>query len=157
MATILEKYQHDRQDLYQQISEGKVTAHTLWSYNELTYRIGVLESFRVFSMSAPNTTDTKRLRRHYQMVDAFIQYAAQERGYGPNRGPDMEKERNAAKTNLDRVIQDYRKQFSSFVPSSNEAYGWKITDVMKVVTPAWLQMRETFVPLRENQKGETAQ
>lgn len=157
MATVLEKYQRDRQYFYQQISEGKVTVRTLWICNELTYRIGVLETFRIFSTSAPNTTDTKRLQRHYQMVDAFIQYVAQERGYGPNRGPDTEKERNAAKTNLDRVIQDYRKRFSSFAPSSNEAYGWKITDVMKVVTPAWLQMRETFVPLKEKQKGETAQ
>ena len=52
--------------------------------------------------------------------------------------------------------QDYRKQFSSFVPSSNESYGWKITDVMKAVTPVWLQMRETFVPLKErNKEGST--
>lgn len=157
MATVLEKYQHDRQNLYQQISEGKVTARNLWSYNELTYRIGVLESFRIFNMTAPNTTDTKRLQRHYQMVDAFIQYAAQERSYGPNRGPDTEKERNAAKTNLDRVIQDYRKRFSSFAPSSNEAYGQRIADVMKTVTPVWLQMRETFVPLKEKKKGEAPQ
>lgn len=157
MATILEKYQRERQNLYQQISEGTVTARALWRYNELTYRISVLESFRIFSISAPKTTDKKRLQRHYQMVDAFVQYSAQERSYGPSRGPDTEKERNAAKTNLDRVIQDYRKQFSSFSPSSDEAYGWKITDVMKVVTPAWLQMRETFVPLKEKQKGETAQ
>lgn len=156
MATTLEKYLSNRQDLDQQFLEGKVTPRSLLRYNELTYRIGVLETFRVLSISAPNTTDAQRLRRHYQMVDDFIQHIALERGYGPDRGPDTEKERDSAKTNLGRVIQDYRKRFSSFAPSSNEAYGQRITDVMKVVTPAWLQMRETFVPLR-GKKGEVPQ
>lgn len=152
MATVLEMYQSNRQSLYQKISEGNVTPHDLWICNELTYRISVLETFRIFSASAPSTTNTKTLQGHYKKVDAFIQHIAQERGYGPNRGPDTEKERNAARTNLDRVIQDYRKQFSSFVPSSDETYGWRITDVMKTVTPVWLQMRETFVPLKERKR-----
>lgn len=156
MPTVLEMYRSNRQSLYQKISGGKVTHHDLWVYTELTYRISVLETFQIFSMSAPRTTDTKTLQGHYKKVDAFIQHVAQERAYGPNRGPDTEKERNAARTNLNRVIQDYRKQFSSFVPSSNESYGWKITDVMKAVTPVWLQMRETFVPLKErNKEGST--
>ena len=154
MATVLEKYQARKQELLPLISEGKATTRTLWQLSEVTYRISIMETLRIFCDTAPVTAEMKTLQMHYRMLDAFIQNIAQERSYGPNRGSDTEKERNAARTNLDRVIQDYRRRFSSFTPSYNESYQWEVSEVMKVLMPAWLQMRETFVPLREENKEE---
>ena len=74
--------------------------------------------------------------------------------YGPNRSPDTQKEREAAQNNLGRVIEDYRKRFSSFAPSAPESYSHEISKVVQTLLPAWLQFRNTFVPLKkEREKG----
>ena len=67
------------------------------------------------------------------MLDAYVQNLARERRYGPNRGPDTQKERDAAQVNLERVIQDYRKRFTGFQPAEPEAYQKEIgrVDVYK--------------------------
>lgn len=75
-------------------------------------------------------------------------------GYGPNRGPDTQKERDAAQVNLERVIQDYRKRFSGFQPAEPDAYQKEIGRVITTLLPAWLQYRNTFVPLQKNKKEE---
>lgn len=77
-----------------------------------------------------------------------IQSLAQERNYGPNRGKDTEKERGAAKQNLSRAIQDYHGRFSSFAPKADTTYGLEVDRVINTIVPVWIQMRETFVPLR---------
>lgn len=154
MATVLEKYQARKQELIPLLSEGKATTRILWQLCEVTYRISIMETFRLFCDTAPVTTEMKTLQLHYRMLDAFIQNVAQERSYGPNRGPDTEKERSAARTNLDRIIQDYRRRFSSFNPTFKESYQWEIGGVVKALMPAWIQMRETFVPLKAESEEE---
>ena len=119
MATVLENYEKDKQALDQRMDQERITADILWKYGELMYRIGVLETCKVFCKSAPICREMKSLMRHYQMVDAYIQSIASERNYGPSRGPDTEKERQAAMTNLNRVIQDYRQRFSRFAPAAS--------------------------------------
>ena len=153
-ATVLEKYLERKQQLQQQIVQEKVTATLLWQYGELAYRISVLETCQAYCRSAPITTNVQSLTHHYHMLDAYIQNIAQERGYGPARGSDTEKERNAARTNLGRVIDDYRKRFASFVPASENIYSQEISKIVGVFLPVWLQMRETFGPLREEKKKE---
>lgn len=156
MATVLEKYRQYKQSLQQQMEQGGLTANTLWKYGEVVYRISALETCQAFRKSVPVTTDMGPLTQHYQMLDSCVQCLAQERSYGPSRGPDTEKERNAARTNLSRVIDDYRRQFSSFTPTYDFSYEHKIDRVINLVIPAWIQMRETFVPLREEKKEEQA-
>lgn len=148
MATVLENYLWDKQTLQQRVLQGGITADILWRYGELAYRIGVLETCQAYCKSAPATTNSQYLFKHYQMLDAYIQSLAQERNYGPNRGQDTEKERDAAKLNLSRVIQDYRGRFSSFAPKADTTYGLEVDRVINTIVPVWIQMRETFVPLR---------
>ncbi len=56
--------------------------------------------------------------------------------------------------NLSRVIQDYRGRFSSFAPQADNTYGLEVNQVINSIVPAWLQMRETFVPLRPKKEKE---
>lgn len=149
MATVLENYGHYKQTLAQSIAQGGVKADALWRYGELTYRISVLETCQAYCKSAPVCTDMNALSFHYKMLDAYIQCLALERAYGPNRGQNTEKEREAAKMNLGRVIQDYRRRFSGFAPTTEASYSQEIGKVISALMPAWLQLRETFVPLRE--------
>ena len=114
MATVLENYYGFRQQLLQRMTQQQITADDLWLYGEVLYRIGVLETCQMYLRSAPITNEMSFLVGHYQMLDAYVQNLARERRYGPNRGPDTQKERDAAQVNLERVIQDYRKRFSGF-------------------------------------------
>ena len=110
-------------------------------------------SAQMYLRSAPITREVPCLQGHYMMLDAYVQNLARERRYGPNRGPDTQKERDAAQVNLERVIQDYRKRFTGFQPAEPEAYQKEIGRVITTLLPAWLQYRNTFVPLK-NKKEE---
>lgn len=57
------------------------------------------------------------------------------------------------KVNLERVIQDYRKRFSGFQPAEPTTYQKEVSRVITTLLPAWLQFRNTFVPLK-NKKEE---
>ena len=154
MPTVLENYYNLRHEVEQRIAQGESSAAAVWWYGALVYRIGVLETCQMFCKTAPSTMKTQVLLGHYQMLDAYVQNLARERRYGPNRGPDTQKERDAAQVNLERVIQDYRKRFSGFQPAEPEAYQKEIGRVITTLLPAWLQYRNTFVPLQKNKKEE---
>ena len=122
MATVLENYYGYRQQLLQRMAQPPISPADLWLYGEILYRIGVLETCQMYLRSAPITREVPCLQGHYMMLDAYVQNLARERRYGPNRGPDTQKERDAAQVNLERVIQDYRKRFTGFQPAEPEAY-----------------------------------
>lgn len=153
MATVLENYYGYRQQLLQRMAQPPISPADLWLYGEIQYRIGVLETCQMYLRSAPITREVPCLQGHYMMLDAYVQNLARERRYGPNRGPDTQKERDAAQVNLERVIQDYRKPFTGFQPAEPEAYQKEIGRVITTLLPAWLQYRNTFVPLK-NKKEE---
>lgn len=153
MATVLENYNGLRQQLLQRMSQPPISASDLWLYGEILYRIGVLETCQMYLRSAPITCEVPFLQGHYMMLDAYVQNLARERRYGPDRGPDTQKERDAAKVNLERVIQDYRKRFSGFQPAEPTTYQKEVSRVITTLLPAWLQFRNTFVPLK-NKKEE---
>lgn len=151
--TVLENYYGYRQQLLQRMAKPPISPADLWLYGEILYRIGVLETCQMYLRSAPITREVPCLQGHYMMLDAYVQNLARERRYGPNRGPDTQKERDAAQVNLERVIQDYRKRFTGFQPAEPEAYQKEIGRVITTLLPAWLQYRNTFVPLK-NKKEE---
>ena len=156
MATVLENYYGYRQQLLQRMAQPPISPADLWLYGEILYRIGVLETCQMYLRSAPVSLETPVLLGHYQMLDAYVQCLARERRYGPNRGSDTQKEREAAQNNLERVIQDYRKRFSGFRPASPEAYRKEIGRVVTTFLPAWLQYRNTFVFVKQLMKeGES--
>lgn len=153
MPTVLENYMNLRREAEQHIAQGNAHADTAWRYGELFYRISVLETCQMFCKTAPITLDTSVLLGHYQMLDAYVQNLASERRYGPNRGPDTQKERDAAMNNLGRVIRDYRKRFSSFTPVDAGTYNHEVGRLVNTLLPAWIQFRNTFVPIKKNQES----
>ena len=62
----------------------------------------------------------------------------------------------AAQSNLGRVIQDYRKRFSAFSPTAAMAYKKEINRVITTLLPAWLQFRNTFVPIKKAKEGNAS-
>ncbi len=156
MATVLENYYNLRNEVDQRIAKGGAPANAVWWHGEIVYRISVLETCQMFCKTAPVTMEAQILQGHYKMLDAYVQCLALERRYGPNRGPDTQKERDAAQNNLGRVIEDYRKRFSSFAPTAPDSYNREIDRVIKTLLPAWLQFRNTFVPIKKKEKEAPA-
>ena len=146
MATTLEQYYQTKQQLTAKIAEGKFTNDQLLGYQELMYRISVLESCMMFLKTAPISTDTGVLGFHYKVVDALFTCMLQERQFGIPADEKLKKQRATALENFGTVVTSFRKQFQSFAPSTPEAYKANITRMINAVLPAWLQYRYTYIP-----------
>ena len=72
MATTLEQYYQTKQQLTAKIENGGLTVDQLLGYQELLYRIAVLESCMNFAKTAPVTEDMKTMCDHYKVVGNFF-------------------------------------------------------------------------------------
>ena len=146
MATTLEQYYQTKQQLLARFAEGPVSPEQTIGYQELMYRISVLESCMAFVKTAPVNADMKTMSFHYQVVDTFFTSMLQERQFGMPADEKARKQRATALSNLTTVITSFRKQFHSFTPTTPEAYKDNISRMINTVLPAWLQYRFTYVP-----------
>jgi hypothetical protein len=145
MATILEKYQEHKNSFRTQPQIAMPGPEHIWRFQELVYRIGALETFQWFSVTAPESTDVHTLVTHYQMMDAYVQNLTQERRYGIPVDEDTQKQRDTAYDSLLRVILDYRRRFGSYAPAGDTQYPADIRHAIGAVIPAWIQYRNTYV------------
>lgn len=146
MATTLDQYYQTKQQLNTRFAEGKFTPDQILGYQELMYRISILESCMTFVKTAPVTADMKAMSFHYQVVDALFTCMLQERQFGIPADEKLKKQRATALSNLNTVVTSFRKQFQSFAPSSPEAYKETVSRMINTVLPAWLQYRFTYIP-----------
>lgn len=146
MATTLEQYYQTKQQLNAKIAEGKFTNDQLLGYQELMYRISVLESCMMFLKTAPVSTDTSILGFHYKVVDALFTCMLQERQFGLPADEKVKKQRATALENLHLVINSFRRPFQSFAPNTPEVYRETISKMITTVLPVWLQYRYTYIP-----------
>ena len=146
MATTLEQYNQMKQQLTAKIADGTMTVDQLLGYQELLYRISVLESCMNFVKTAPVTNDMKVMSYHYQVVEALFTCLVQERQFGIPADDVVRKQRATALENLQTVVNSFRKQFQSFKPAAPEAYRAAVTKMVNTILPAWLQYRYTYIP-----------
>jgi len=115
---------------------------------ELLYRISVLETLQMFAKTAPQSAAPKDLCWHYQLVDAYFQNLIMERRYGMDADANIQKQRETARESLLRVIQDYRKRFTSFAPGDDAGcYRVTVAKVIQTVLPVWIQYRQTYTEI----------
>ena len=146
MATTLDQYYQTKQQLLARFAESAVSPEQAIGYQELMYRISVLESCMAFVKTAPVNSDMKAMCFHYQVVDTFFTSMLQERQFGMPADEKARKQRATALDNLTTVITSFRKQFHSFQPTTPEAYKENVSRMINTVLPAWLQYRFTYVP-----------
>ena len=60
--------------------------------------------------------------------------------------------RKAAGENLAKIVADCRKRFSSFQAKSPEQYRQSVSAMVGTVLVAWVQLRNTYVPIGEEAK-----
>lgn len=146
MATTLDQYYQTKQQLLAKMAEGPFVGDQLLGYQELLYRISVLESCMTLVKTAPVGTDLMAMSFHYQVVDALFTCLLQERQFGIPADEKLKGQRTTALSNLQVVITSFRKQFQSFMPTSPEAYRDTVSKMINTILPAWLQYRFTYIP-----------
>ena len=102
MATLLEKYTDLRTGLVEKVMNGVLPLDKVLVYQEILYRIDVLESCQLFVKTAPVTTDTKVLAYHYQMWDVYIYHMLTDHKFGQ---PADEKQKQVRETAANSLLQ----------------------------------------------------
>ena len=152
MATWLEEYTQIKSVAEQKIGSAQLTISEMLGYQEVLYRIEVLEACKMFSKTAPVTTEMKALVTHYQMVDAYLQCLSRERRIGMPADEQLKAIRKTASDSLEKILADCHRQFASFRPVNAESYRHDIQTVINMVLIGWLQLRNTYVDLKERKE-----
>lgn len=145
MATWLNEYTSLKNDMASQAASGQMALEQLMLYQELIYRIEVLEVCQTLCKTAPVTVEMQALIGHYKLVDAYIQCLARERRFGQPADNDLKAKRETASGTLDKTVADCRKRFSSFSPTGQDQYKKSIGALISTVLPVWLQLRNTYI------------
>lgn len=149
MATWLNEYTTLKNEMAPQASSGQMALEQLMLYQELIYRIEVLEVCQTLCKTAPVSTDMQALAGHYKLVDAYIQCLCKERRFGQPADSDLKAKRETASGTLDKAVTDCRKRFSSFAPSGQDSYKKSIGSLISTVLPMWLQLRNTYININK--------
>lgn len=151
MATVLDQYRERQLAMRTVAAEGNLPIEQLLMVQELNYRVCVLETFQMFSKTAPVTMNTKAMGYHFQLVDAYIRFIESERRFGLKADEKRQKQRETALHSLEQVIQEGRKKFGSFSPTNKEQYKSSIASYINTVLPVWMQYRETYISLSKEE------
>lgn len=143
--TMLERYQRSFIELTQQAAG--MPLEQAWTYQELLYRMEVLQVCQMFSAIAPVGDDLRAMHMHYQMVDGYLEALKTERRSAFVASEEEQKQRDTSHQNLCRIVNDYRKRFGSFVPGNPEQYKNEICQAITTFLPAWIQTRNAYIKL----------
>lgn len=146
-GTYCEKYYGMKENMNAAIAQGKLPVEHMLTFQEVLYRINVLETCMNFCKSAPTTPDMRVLTYHYQLTDAFIQCMMLERRLGPAGDEGVKTQRDTAFANMQNVVTSCRKKFSSFAPNNPDAYRNTLGGMINTILPAWMAYRNTYVNL----------
>ncbi len=130
-----------------QIGDGTFAPKDLIFFQELNYRVEVLETLRAFCTCAPQTEDTKEIAQHYQMVVAYLRFLQTERRFGLKADQEGKQRRDTAAASYEAVLSDCCKRFSEFQPKDPQHYQKTIRQFISTVLPLWIQLRSTFVKI----------
>ena len=111
-------------------------------------------SCQLFVKTAPVTTDTKSCfcLSLSDVGDVYIYHMLTDHKFGQPADEKQKQVRETAANSLLQVVNNCRKQFSSFKPTTAELYKQSINTLITTVLPAWVQYRETYISLKEEQK-----
>ena len=153
MASWLDEYQNIKTGMERTFNDTTPGVEQLIVYQELIYRIGVLETAKALCGSAPVTTDTKALVRHYQLVDAYLRCVVNERRFGLPSDVKLKERRQTASDALSKVHADCRKRFSSFRPVDENTYRESIGHLINTVLPVWMQLRNAYTNIPRHKEA----
>lgn len=154
MASWLEEYQSIKAEMEQDFSLSLPNIEQLITYQEIVYRVGVLETAKALCNAAPISVDTKALARHYQLVDAHLRCLEAERRFGLPADEKLRLSRKTAAEALGKTLADCQRRFSSFRPANENTYRESISKHINTVLPVWMQLRNTYVKVEKRKAAK---
>lgn len=154
MATpnLLTTYMQKQAQLNQLANQNRLGGEGLLVMQEVNYRICVLETFRLFSQTAPSTNEMAAITYHYSLVNSYIQFLLAERKFGPKTNQEGQKRRETAYDALCRAVADHRARFSNYRPATPDQFRNDICNVISTVLNLWVSYRDTYINLFEEAK-----
>lgn len=143
--SLLDTYYKKQEELEEQIVSKECTEEVLLMMQELRYRISVLETFKMFCLTAPENCEQKLLDYHYQMVACFVQMLLKERKFGLLADERGMKARETAETSLSIIAGDSIKRIAMF--DVENQYKSNVLSRVSAILPAWIQYRNTYVEI----------
>ena len=143
--TLLEQYSAKLNEMNEKIRAGQLPPEEMLVYQELVYRIAVLNTCKAFCAGAPVTMETAKLCCHYQVVIMYVKMLSGERQVGSKTDEDGKKKRGAAKETIDRVMNDGVRRFSSFNPKADDHYKKTVSEFINAYISVWIQYRNTYI------------
>ena len=150
MATKLDIYLAKRDAMAALVKENKLQVSDLAVFQELIYRIGVLQTFLTFTRTAPTTKDPQALAFHFQLVFEFARQLSNERKFGPKTDENGTKTRETARISFEKVIMEGTKSFSSFKAASDDHYQKTVSQYISNILTVWIQYRNTYINIKED-------
>jgi len=143
--TLLEQYNVKLNEMNEKIRAGQLPPEDTLVYQELVYRVAVLNTCKAFCASAPIGKETTLSCYHYQVVVIYIKMLSNERQVGSKTDDDGKKKRAAAKETIDRVMNDGVRRFGSFNPATEDLYKKTISEFINAYVSVWIQYRNTYI------------
>lgn len=148
MITPLEFYQIEASRLRTAMKEdGQLNSQECWLYQELQYRISVMQSLLGFCLAAPVTTSQAEIEQHWGQLRAYLTYLSFERKYKADAVQKIQNDRETAHSSLIKVIKDQMETTMALQVHLPDDYKKQITIVIGTVTPVWVQYRNSFLEI----------
>ena len=146
--TIMQLYTELYEEYQRQVEETELPLKKLLEYQELKYRIFVIDTFRSFERIIPLTDDKKEIQRHYYVVSKFIRSLLTEHKYGTKTDETGMKVRETAERALLKVVSDGERRFKSLAIQFQQYYK-SIYEYFQTVLIVWTQYREAYIKIEE--------
>lgn len=134
--------------------DGTLAVNYLLDYQEVAYRVCVLETLKTFSESVPDAEDEKVINYYGKALAAFLKGLADDHKFAPKANQETLKKRETAAKALCSVCDDVGKKIVAYKPSDRKEYQKDIAKMIKPVTIVWAQYRNTLVAIGCSEKAE---
>ena len=134
--------------------EGALAVNYLLDYQELAYRVCVLETLKTFSESVPDVEDEKAIHYYGKALAAYLKGLADAHKFAPKADKETLKKRETALNALCSVCEDAGKKIAAYTPSNRKEYAKDMAKMIKPVTIVWAQYRNTLVAIGSSEKAE---
>lgn len=147
MATLLEKYQNMKSDLMAESEKRLLNETEQLQFQEIVYRVSVLETLMRYTTNMPVTTDKNVLVMHFRPLNALVRSLPYERRFGLPGDQKVEAQRTTATTSLMEAMESYLSFFQGYQPGDDTQYREDIKSMINALIPIWLQFRSSYVQI----------
>ena len=146
--TMLEHYIDQKTSAMTIMREKAPNLPQAWYFQELVYRIGVLETIQAYTKSAPFSADAKVLATHYQLFEAYLLSLISERKVTMATQKEVKEMQETALKNMNVIFTSDKARFAHYAPRTPEQYQTDIERFANTFLPAWVQYRNTLVEIK---------